>query len=48
MARSIRLEFAGAFYHVMARGNRRGAIFEDAQDRNAFLRELREGSGDMS
>ena len=23
MARSVRVEFAGAFYHVMARGNRR-------------------------
>jgi hypothetical protein len=33
MARSIRLELEGAFYHVMARGNRRAAIFVDDQDR---------------
>jgi hypothetical protein len=26
-ARSIRLKFEGAFYHVMARGSRRAAIF---------------------
>ncbi len=37
MARSIRLEFEGAFYHVMARGNRRAAIFVDDQDRRFFL-----------
>jgi REP element-mobilizing transposase RayT len=37
MARNIRLEFEGAFYHVMARGNRRGPIFVDEQDRRFFL-----------
>lgn len=37
MARSIRLEFEGGFYHVMARGNRRGAIFVDDHDRRFFL-----------
>lgn len=37
MARSIRLEFGGAFYHVMARGNRREAIFLDDVDRRFFL-----------
>ena len=29
MPRSIRIEFSGAFYHVMARGNRREAIYSD-------------------
>src|SRR5947199_23503 len=29
MARSVRIEFEGAFYHAMARGNRREAIFLD-------------------
>jgi len=29
MARSIRIEYAGANYYVMARGNRREAIFFD-------------------
>ena len=42
MARSIRLEFEGAFYHVMARGNRRAAIFVDDQDRRFFLKCLAE------
>ncbi len=37
MARSIRLEYAGASYHVMARGNRRGPIFLDDDDRRFFL-----------
>jgi hypothetical protein len=27
MARSVRIEFPGAYYHVMARSNRREAIF---------------------
>ncbi len=27
MARSIRIEYPGALYHVMARGNRREAIY---------------------
>ena len=42
MARSIRLEFEGAFYHVMARGNRRAAIFVDDPDRRFFLKCLAE------
>lgn len=37
MPRQLRLEFAGAFYHVMARGNRREAIFVDEVDRRAFV-----------
>jgi len=32
MARSVRVEFPGAFYHVMARGNRREPIFLDKED----------------
>ena len=42
MPRSIRIEFAGAVYHVMARGNRRGAIFLDDEDRRMFLKTLGE------
>jgi putative transposase len=45
MARSIRLEFEGAFYHVMARGNRRGSIFLDGDDRRRFLKTLGEACG---
>jgi REP element-mobilizing transposase RayT len=37
MARPIRIEFPGAIYHVTSRGDRRETIFEDNQDRRAFL-----------
>jgi putative transposase len=40
MARSIRIQAAGAFYHVMARGNRREEIFHDDDDRRFFLHTL--------
>jgi putative transposase len=39
-ARSIRIEYGGAFYHVMARGNRRERIFFDDEDRRSFLEAL--------
>lgn len=42
MARSIRIEYPGAFYHVMARGNRREAIYRDEEDRRFFLKVLSE------
>src|SRR6266481_2567508 len=42
VARGIRIEYAGAFYHVMARGNRRGRIFHDDVDRRFFLQTLGE------
>lgn len=42
MPRQVRIEFAGAMYHVMARGNRRGAIMRDDHDRVTFLRTLSE------
>jgi putative transposase len=45
MARSLRLEYEGAFYHVMARGNRRQNIFRDDTDREFFLRTLGEACG---
>src|SRR6266511_1885531 len=45
MARSIRIEIPGAFYHVMARGNRREAIFLDDNDRRFFLETLGEACG---
>ncbi len=40
MPRSLRLQFPGAYYHVMARGNRREEIFADDDDRRFFLRAL--------
>jgi putative transposase len=42
MARSLRIEFAGAVYHVMSRGDRREAIFRDDADRELFLKTLGE------
>ena len=42
MPRNLRLEFPGAYYHVMARGNRREAIFHDDDDRRFFLATLSE------
>ena len=44
MPRSLRLQFPGACYHVMARGNRREAIFADDDDRRFFLRALAQAS----
>ncbi len=37
MARPLRIEFAGALYHVTSRGNRREAIYEQDSDRENFL-----------
>ena len=37
MARPLRLEFAGALYHITSRGDRREAIYEDDADRHMFL-----------
>jgi len=37
LARQWRVEYEGALYHVMARGNDRRAIFYDDQDRQVFL-----------
>ncbi len=42
MARQPRIEFAGAFYHVMCRGDRGERIFEGDADRQMFLRTLAE------
>src|ERR1043165_7483358 len=42
MPRKLRLEYAGAIYHVMNRGDRREAIFLDDKDREEFLRTLGE------
>ncbi len=37
MPRQVRIQFPGAVYHVMARGDRREAIFHDDEDRRMFL-----------
>jgi REP element-mobilizing transposase RayT/AraC-like DNA-binding protein len=40
MTRPLRIEFAGAFYHVTSRGDRKAAIFRDDRDRAAWLSTL--------
>ena len=42
MPRSVRLQYAGAVYHVMCRGDRQEAIFADDADRELFLGTLAE------
>ncbi len=42
MARKLRLEYPGAIYHVMNRGDRREPIFKDDFDRRRFLATLGE------
>ncbi len=45
VARPLRIEFSGALYHVTARGDRREPIYEDDEDRKAFLQMLAEVVG---
>ncbi|MBQ0721376.1 MAG: transposase [Gammaproteobacteria bacterium] len=40
MARPLRLEFAGAIYHLTSRGDRREAIYDDDDDRLQWLETL--------
>ena len=42
MARKPRIEFAGAVYHVISRGDRGEAIYQDDEDRRLFLQFLGE------
>ena len=41
MSRKLRIEYPGARYHVMYRGDQREDIFRDAEDRQKFLTTLR-------
>jgi REP element-mobilizing transposase RayT len=45
MARKLRVEYPGAVYHVMNRGDRREAIFRDDKDREMFMSTLGEVCG---
>ena len=40
MSRPLRIEYAGALYHVTARGDRREDIYLDDEDRQAWLQQL--------
>ena len=42
MPRPLRMEYPGAIYHVMSRGNRRDKIFRDRLDYERFLTTLQE------
>ena len=37
MSRPLRIEFPGAVYHVTSRGDRRGLIYRDDEDRTTHL-----------
>ena len=38
MPRQVRIQYPGAMYHVMSRGNRRQDIYLDDVDRQDFLK----------
>lgn len=40
MARPLRIQYPGAYYHVTCRGNERKKIFYDEKDQKAFLEKL--------
>lgn len=42
MARKLRVEYPGAIYHIINRGDRRESIFRDDEDRECFLATLGE------
>jgi putative transposase len=44
MGRAWRIEFEGALYHILSRGNEQKDIFYDDQDRQLFLKTI----GEMS
>src|SRR6266436_345963 len=44
MARKLRVQYPGAIYHVMNRGDRREAIFTSDKDQLLFLETLTEAS----
>ncbi|MCF7849338.1 MAG: transposase [Kiritimatiellales bacterium] len=45
MGRTPRVEFEGAVYHVMCRGNRQEPVFRDKSDNEVFLNALDEACG---
>ncbi len=44
MSRPLRIEYPGAWYHVMNRGRRREAIFQSSRDYEMFITVLQEAS----
>ncbi len=45
MARPLRIEYVGAYYHVTKRGNQRQAVFTAPRDYELFLERLGQFSG---
>jgi len=45
MPRKLRVQYPGAIYHVMNRGDRREEIFKDDPDRERFIETLGEACG---
>ena len=45
MARKLRVQYEGAIYHVMNRGDRQEPIFRDDRDRETFVATLGEACG---
>lgn len=41
MARNIRIEYEGAYYHVMTRGNQRGKIFLTDEPKSLFRKSVK-------
>src|SRR5881227_3973669 len=42
MARKLRIQYEGAIYHVMSRGNGKAAVFHNDVDRRSFVQALAE------
>jgi REP element-mobilizing transposase RayT len=42
MARPLRIEYPGAVYHVMSRGNAKEPVYDSDSDRNLFLKTIEE------
>jgi hypothetical protein len=47
MARQLRIEYEGAFYHVTSSDNQRDRIFWDDNDRESSRKSLKGPRGDM-
>ena len=45
MARRLRIEYAGPFYHVISRGDHGEALYQDDEDRKRFVASMGEVSG---
>jgi len=45
MSRQVRVEFPGAVYHIMARGDRLEWIFTNEKDRGMLVRALAQDCG---